>query len=476
MSSFALLLLGMALVLGLILWLRQPAFLALVAGALAIATLTPDAALRRYAEWDLQHTTKDSAARSPESLQAAGDALVRKGPMTRLTEGFGDTCGKVGILIAMASVIGMCLLESGAAQRIVAALLRAFGVHGAPKAFVASGFILGIPVYFDTVFFLLVPLAKAMRRQTGRHYLLYILTIVAGGTMAHSLVPPTPGPLFVASALGVSLGSMVLGGMMVGSVAAGCGYLFATWTDRRWEIPLREADTPPAEETDALAKPLPPLGLAVLPILLPLLLLALGTVSKPLGWDFGAAGLLFEPNASLMAGAAAGLVLLARQGKATPSKTGNSPVESALRSGAGIILITAAGGAFGTVLKQTAIGPDIAAVLGSSTAWAALPIVFLVTAIVRTAQGSATVAMLTAAPVAAAFLPQIPFHPVYLALAVGCGSKPVPWMNDSGFWIITRMTGMQESETLRFVTTMMTLMGVVGLIVTIIAAWLFPFV
>ena len=105
-----------------------------------------------------------------------------------------------------------------------------------------------------------------------------------------------------------------------------------------------------------------------------------------------------------------------------------------------------------------------------------LPIAFLVTALVRTAQGSATVAMITAAPIAGAFLAagDIGFHPVYLALAIGCGSKPIPWMNDSGFWVITRMTGMKESETLKFVTPMMSLMGVVGLLMTMLGAWLVP--
>ena len=102
---------------------------------------------------------------------------------------------------------------------------------------------------------------------------------------------------------------------------------------------------------------------------------------------------------------------------------------------------------------------------------------FLITALVRTAQGSATVAMITAAPVAAAFAgaPELGFHPVYLALAVGCGSKPIPWMNDSGFWVITKMTGLKEAQTLRTVTPMMSLMGLFGLVVVMLAAWLLPF-
>ncbi|MCP4847230.1 MAG: GntP family permease, partial [Verrucomicrobiaceae bacterium] len=146
----------------------------------------------------------------------------------------------------------------------------------------------------------------------------------------------------------------------------------------------------------------------------------------------------------------------------------------ALSSGAVIVLITAAGAAFGGVLKQTDIASAIGTIQGSATL--ALPVCFLITALVRTAQGSATVAMITAAPVAAAFAasPALGFHPVYLALAVGCGSKPIPWMNDSGFWVVTRMSGLKESQTLRTVTPMMSLMGVTGLIVVVVASWVLP--
>ncbi len=152
--------------------------------------------------------------------------------------------------------------------------------------------------------------------------------------------------------------------------------------------------------------------------------------------------------------------------------------KSAIGSGATIILITAAGAAFGGVLRQTGIAGAIAEIGGAQAGWTTLLIAFLVTMLVRTAQGSATVAMITAAPIANAFLDagDLGFHPVYLALAIGCGSKPIPWMNDSGFWVITRMTGMKESETLKIVTPMMSLMGVVGLVVTLIAAWLVPLV
>ena len=227
------------------------------------------------------------------------------------------------------------------------------------------------------------------------------------------------------------------------------------------------------DETSEIEAKLPPLALALLPVILPIVWLAVGSILKVQGNTASVVPLLNDKNLALIAGAVLGLFMLGFYGRADGTDK-RSKIHEALQSGAGILLITAAGGAFGAVLRQTGIGADIAAMLGTSASWLALPVVFLVTAIVRTAQGSATVAMITAAPVAAAFLPQITFHPVYLALAIGCGSKPIPWMNDSGFWIITRMSGMKESETLRFVTPMMTLMGLVGLILTLIGAWLFP--
>ena len=229
MHSLLLLLIGMALVLGAILGLRLHAFLALIGGALVIAFLTPENALNRYVETEM--LSKGPA--SEFDIRLAQEAMGKKTPVKRVVEGFGETCGKVGILIAMASVIGACLLESGAAQRIVQAILTAFGVARAHLAFLFSGFLLAIPVFFDTVFYLLIPIGKAMRRKTGKNYLLYILTIVAGATMAHSLIPPTPGPLFVAGELGVELPIMMISGFIVGSFAVAFGYAWAVWQNRR---------------------------------------------------------------------------------------------------------------------------------------------------------------------------------------------------------------------------------------------------
>jgi GntP family gluconate:H+ symporter len=149
-------------------------------------------------------------------------------------------------------------------------------------------------------------------------------------------------------------------------------------------------------------------------------------------------------------------------------------LQTALASAGVIIIITASGGAFGNMLQQTGIGPRIQELAGTYQI-AVLPLAFLVTALVRTAQGSATVAMITAVGILAGFSdPQmLGFHPVYLALAIGCGSKPIPWMNDSGFWIISKMSGLTERETLKTFSVALTLMGIAGLLVILILARFF---
>jgi H+/gluconate symporter-like permease len=223
-SVLLLFVLALALVVGAILLLRVHAFLALLGAALLVTLLAPADAVER-------------AARSRGLSEEQAAAFARTPAGERVAEGFGRTAAQIGLLIAMASIIGSALMESGGADRIVRSALRALGQRRAPVAFLGSGFVLSIPVFFDTVFYMLIPLAKAARIRSGGQYLLYVLAIVAGGTMTHSLVPPTPGPLFVANALGVSLALMIAGGCAVGGCAAAVGFAYARWVDARARIP-----------------------------------------------------------------------------------------------------------------------------------------------------------------------------------------------------------------------------------------------
>lgn len=467
MHPFLLLLIGMAVVVGSILLLRMHAFLALLLGALVVAVLTPHDVLLQFAL-----AKKMSAA---ASQQLATQLFV-----DRVAEGFGRTVGQIGIVIGMASIIGECMLRSGAADRIVRAALKLLGEKRAPQAFLSSGYLLGIPVFFDTVFYLMIPLVKATRLRTGRNYLLYVLAVVAGATMTHSLVPPTPGPLFIANQFNVNLATMIIGGCIVGAVTASAGFAYALWANRRMEVPLRESEESLQQLATVAArdeKELPALWVSLLPILLPVVLITLNAVlgsgGEQRAW-LKALAILGDKNISLILGAVIALLVLWR---ATSAKQVDESVKAALADAGVIILITSAGGAFGTVLQQTNIGAFIER-MASGYQSAILPLAFILTAMIRTAQGSATVAMLTAAGAFSgiATVEQLGFHPVYLALVIGCGSKLIMWMNDSGFWVITKMSGMTEKEALKALVPLNVIMGVLGLLVTMLGAKLFPLI
>jgi len=317
-----------------------------------------------------------------------------------------------------------------------------------------------------------------------------VLAIVAGGTMAHSLVPPTPGPLLVAEELGVELGTMILAGGAVGAVAAAYGYWHAHWANRRWEVPLRPTAEMPQELIQRFqnqqTEQLPPLSLSLLPILLPVVLLAGASITRNLSWIpqdswagslVGAIQRLGEKNLALVLAAAVALGVLVWWQR-PPRRQLQQSLQTAL-SGAGmIILITSAGGAFGAMLQQSGIAQWVRHAVPQAHAWLLLPLAFGITTLVRTAQGSATVAMITAVGIVSAMVAgaELPYHRVYLALAIGAGSKPLAWMNDSGFWVICRMSGLTEGEMLKTLTPMTAMMGVVGLAATMLGAWLLPLV
>jgi GntP family gluconate:H+ symporter len=435
MGALEICLVGLAVVMVSILLLRLHAFLGLLLAAFVVSGLTPG---------------------------------VGTDAMARVAEGFGEGCRKVGILIALAAIIGHCLLVSGAARRIVESLLSGFGVKRAPMAFLGSGFVLGIPVFFDTVFYLMLPLVRAFARTHPGVYLLALLSVVAGASMAHSLVPPTPGPLLVAARLEVGLGVLIPAGLLLGFVTISVGYLYARWANARFEIPCRDLEQPHANEAEG--KALPGLGWSLLPILLPLVLISLGTFVTMRGETPGWLTLLSEKNVAMGLGAGMAMLLAARGGNF------KNVVSDALASGGVIILITAAGAAFGSALQDTGIGGQLSGMVGRGGG--VLLLAFVLTALVRFAQGSATVAMITAVGIVAPIVreAELGYHAVYVALAIGCGSKPLPWMNDSGFWIVSKMSGMNERETLKTFSAMLTVMGVAGFFVVWLASRLMPLV
>ncbi len=243
-QPIAILTIGILIVLGLIIGLKVNAFIALITAAIAV------------------------------SLMAPGDASSK---ISRVAKAFGDTAGGIGIVIALAAVIGKCMLDCGAADRIVRAFVRLLGEKRAPLALMGSGYILSVPVFFDTVFYLLVPLARSLHRRTRVQYLKYILAISAGGALTHSLVPPTPGPLLMASTLNVDLGMMILIGGLVALPAALVGVMFAHFADKIMKTPMRPI--PGMVEPEPLSDDeLPSLWMSLLPVLLPVVMISANTV------------------------------------------------------------------------------------------------------------------------------------------------------------------------------------------------------
>ncbi len=467
MDPFLLLFVGVVVVIGGIVGLRMHAFIALFAAAIAVAVLTP----KQNIEDSLRAQGRSQAEITARTQETLGAKLANK---------FGGTCTSLGVLIAMASIVGACLLASGGAERIVRSMLRLFGEKRSPFVFATSGYVLGIPVFFDTVFLLLIPLARAMATRTKRNYLLYVLAIVVGTTMTHSLVPPTPGPLFAAHALKIDLGVMIIGGMIVAAFAACFGLAYAWWLNGRSPVPVRDpAGQEPAAVVERPDSELPSLWLALAPIILPVLLIAGATVSdvvKP-GPDIARIiATIGHPNIALAIAAAISLGTLAwqRRGDRTVLRT---TVQSAIADAGCIILITAAGGVFGGILQETGVGERIQGIAREYRI-AVLPLAFLVTVVIRTAQGSATVAMVTAVGILQGFASAdvLGFHPLYLALTIGCGSKIIGWMNDSGFWVVCKTSGLTERETLRGFSVMLAVMGVSGFLFVLVAAKLFPLV
>lgn len=407
--------------------------------------------------------------------------------LPRVVAALGTAAGKLAVIISCAALIGKCMTDSGAADRIVRTFLRLLGERRAPAALMSSGFVLGMPVFFDTVFYLLVPLARSLHRSTKKNYLLYILAMAGGAVATHTLVPPTPGPLAVAELLKVDVGMMILMGIAVALPSAAVALGLAHWLQARHEIPMRplpgeDIDRPVPADSD-----LPGFWVSVLPIALPVVLMAAGTVlamqaktAAAGDWVHQAAGFMKvagDPNFALMVATLASVLVYVRQRRPSREQL-SADIEESMMSAGTIILITAAGGAFGAMLKEAGVGPAIQGLFGGGGASGLILLVvaWVIAALLKTSQGSTTVAMITSAGMMASMLDgqTLPFHPVYVALAVGFGGLCVVWMNDSGFWIIARMSGMTELEVLKTWTLMLVLLSLFGLAFTSLLATVLP--
>jgi len=394
-------------------------------------------------------------------------------PMTE----FGVMAGKIGFVIALASVIGLCLMESGAADKIVRRMLSLFGRERAGWALMASGFVLAIPVFFDTVFFLLIPLARALSLRSGKNYLFHVLAMGGGGVITHSLVAPTPGPLQMAETLRIDLGMSILAGGLAGIFPALLVMMLARVFDGRWAIPVRETTGAPLADLQALSlrkdEELPSFTLSILPVLLPVALIGLASVlglgRRLWAWEFAPSVLSLveffgNKNVALLLGTSIALGVLIRQKSMNREKVLNA-MGPPLQTAGIIILITSAGGAFGAMIKHAGVGEAIEG-LTQGRGLSYILLGWLIAAVMKIAQGSGTVSMITTAGMMFAIIGDgsgLAYHPVYIFLAIGFGSLMVSWMNDSGFWVVCKLSGFTETETLKTWTVLLAVLSLAGL-------------
>jgi len=467
--------------------LRMHAFVALILAALLAGVLA------NKSSWDI--VQKDGSVKAMSSMV---------GVVEMVSKGLGDTARDIAISIALAAIIGMCLMESGGADKVVRRFLAFFGEKHAGWALLWSTFILSAPIFFDTMFMLMVPLAMALRMRTGKDYTLYLMAICCGGTVTHSMTVPHPGPVAVVDDLHLNVGESIIGGMLIGAITCVFGFMFSQWLNRRTEVPLRATGGVSLDDLKGESmKPeseLPSFFWSMMPVLLPIFLISLTTVfelahkgaATGAGWGVALVNLfggdqgftavrawvdfIGHKNIALFIGAAISLWVLAKQ-RGLGLKKVEALVGPPLETAGMIILITSAGGAFGLALRSAGVG-DAVKVLAQGYSLNLVLLGWIVAAVVRVAQGSATVAMLTTSSIMAPMLvgTQLGCHPVYLFTAIGFGAMFCSWMNDSGFWVVNRLSGMTEKETLRTWTLQLTADSIIGLLVTLTLSKLLPMV
>lgn len=442
-GTWLLLALGMAVAVASIVWLRLNAFVGLMAAAFVVSGLAP-----------------------------GGDADFMRG----VGQALGETTGKIGPVIVLAAIIGRAMTQSGAAKVLAAAIVRGLGERRQSLALLGSGYVLSIPVFFDTVFYLLLPIARSQAERRPRTYGVALLAIVAGAGITHTLVPPTPGPLAMAASLGVDLGAAMLVGLSVSLLTASLLIPLLPWLAR----PLQDLQQSPLA-TEPLAAPsqrLPSLVAATLPVVVPVVLIGAGTVRAALGVGSapGPMSLLADPTVALAVAAGLALTTAARSCGLGVREVGRL-TEHGLRDAAPIVLITAAGSAFGASLKLAGVGDAAQSLVGAdATGYGMLLVGFGLAALLKVAQGSSTAAMVVTSSILSANweASQALYHPAYLCMAVGSGSLVGSWMNDSGFWIFSTMGGVSERKTLATWTVLMAVLGAIAFAITLTLAWLLP--
>lgn len=409
------LLAGVATIIVTILWTRLDAFPALLLGAIVTGLV--------------------AGVAPPDLVGMIGD-------------GFGNTLANIGIVIGLGVALGKLLEVTGGADALARWFIEVFGRGRENGAMVSTGAIVSVPVFCDSGYVMLHPLARSLARQTGRSVVMLSIALAGGLVLSHTLVPPTPGPLAVAGLLGVDLGLMLLVGGIFIVLLMPVVLLYARYMGPRLE-PYRDPSLSPddtltddSEDREGREeRPVIGAGRAALPIAIPILLILSNTVTEAV-MDEGplrsAAAFVGAPAVALLLGLVIAAYLLPPRG--TERKSVADWLTAAAASGGLIVFITGAGGAFANVLNESGVGDNLAD--GVSNLPLPLFLVpFVIASVVRVAQGSGTVAMITAATLAVPLVQGGQLDATLAAIAAACGAFLFSYFNDSYFWVVTRFAG-----------------------------------
>ncbi|RMI14694.1 MAG: GntP family permease [Calditrichaeota bacterium] len=394
----------------------------------------------------------------------------------KIVEGFGGTLKSIGIVIAFGTIIGVFLERSGAATTLAEAALSRLGDRRAPLAMNLTGFIVSIPVFCDSGFVILSSLNRAISRRSGVRLSLLAVALATGLYATHVFVPPTPGPLAAAATLEADLGLVLLLGLLVAVPVSAAGLFWAIVIGRHLSDP--KADQPVEKrEPKTAEQPTPSLAPALMPIVLPIFLIALKSVADypthPLGigWMARAFGFLGHPVVALLLGV---MLAFSLAGGSNSRKT-FVWVNTALQNAGSIILITGAGGALGYVLRESGVGESIGKFLIQYRIGVLLP--FLVAALLKSAQGSSTVAIITTAALMSPLLEPLgfagPMGRALVVVAIGAGAMTVSHLNDSYFWVVAQFSNMEVSTALRGLTLGTLVQGITGAVMVVLLSLLF---
>lgn len=391
-----------------------------------------------------------------------------------IQNGMGGTLGFVAVVVGLGAMFGQMLEASGGAERLAQTLMKKFGESKAQWALGITGFFVAIPVFFDVGFIILVPIVYGLAKKTGRSLLYYGIPLLAGLAVTHSFIPPTPGPIAVANLIGADLGWVILFGFIAGIPAMiVAGPLFRKYISQKIHASIPSYMEWKEHDDE---KDLPSFSLIATIILIPLLLILMNTVSGVVLPEKSTLRSFFtflgHPFVALTIATLLSFYFLGRK-RGLSKQQVQDIATKALEPAGIIILVTGAGGVFKQILVDSGVGKVLADMMATSS----LPpivLAFIIAALVRISQGSATVAMVTSAGLMAPFIETLNLTGPILGLitiAIAAGATILSHVNDSGFWLVNRYFGLEVKDTLKSWTVMETIIAFVGFSVVFVISW-----